>query len=170
MGTTGTLGLGTSLPVLVGLVMLLGTVGTVLPGVPGPLVVWAAVFWWAMDRQTTPAWWLLTGATGLLLLNAAVQLLLPRRTRPRDATDVRRRALLFAGGTGILGFFLVPVVGVVPGFVGGIYGWERVRLGSHGAAAASTRTVMRAVGWRMLAELAACLVVAGAWLGTLIWA
>ncbi|WP_344530349.1 DUF456 domain-containing protein [Streptomyces albiaxialis] len=170
MGTTATL--GTSLPVLVGLVMLLGTLGTVLPGIPGPLVVWAAVFWWAMDRQTTPAWWLLTGATGLLLLNAAVQLLLPRRyrrNRPQDATDVRRRALLFAGGTGIVGFFVVPVVGVVPGFLGGIYGWERVRLGSHGAAAASTRTVMRAVGWRMLTELTACLLVAGAWVGTLIW-
>ena len=167
MSTTGTL--DAALPVLVGLVLLLGTLGAVLPGVPGPLVVWAAVFWWAMDRQTTPAWWLLMGATGLLLLNAAVQLLLPRRTRPRDAVDVRRRALLFAGGTGIVGFFVLPVVGVLPGFVGGIYGWERVRLGSHGAAAASTRSVLRAVGWRMFAELTACLLVTGAWVVTLIW-
>ncbi|NGO69825.1 DUF456 domain-containing protein [Streptomyces boncukensis] len=168
MGTAGTLSAWE--PLLVGLVLLLGTVGTVLPGVSGPLVVWAAVFWWATARQTSSAWWLLTGATALLLLNTAVQLLLPRRIRPRHATDVRRRALLAAGGAGIVGFFLLPVLGVVPGFLAGLYGWERVRLGSHGAAAASARAVLRAVGWRKLIELTACLLVAGAWIATLVWA
>lgn len=166
MGATGTLDVSQTW--LIGLVLLLGVLGTVLPGVPGPLVVWAAVFWWAMVRQDSPAWWLLTGATALLLVNAAVQLMLPRRLRLRDSTDVRRRALLFAGGTGTVGFFLVPVVGVVPGFLAGIYGWERRRLGGHGSAVASVRTVMRAVGWRMLAELTACLLVGAAWLVTLL--
>ncbi|NLU65902.1 DUF456 domain-containing protein [Streptomyces sp. HNM0574] len=152
---------------LVGAVMLLGLFGAVLPGVPGPLVVWAAVFWWAMTEQGATAWWLLVGATALLLVNQAVQMLIP--VRVRHSTDVRRRALLFAGGTGIAGFFLVPVVGVVPGFLGGLYGWERRRLGSRRAARASVRTVMRAIGWKLLIGLTACLLVTGAWAGLLIW-
>ncbi|GAB2821195.1 DUF456 domain-containing protein [Streptomyces sp. NPDC054796] len=158
--------MGTWQLLLVGLVMLLGLFGAVLPGVPGPLVVWAAVFWWSVYERAGPAWWLLVVATGLLLANAAVQLLIPSRVR--RSTDVRRWALLFAGGTGIVGFFVVPVIGVVPGFLAGLYGWERVRLGSRASAAASARTVMRAIGLKVLIELSACLLVAGAWLAVLV--
>lgn len=38
------------------------------------------------------------------------------------------------GGIGaITGFFVIPVVGAVAGYVGVIYGAERLRLGSRGA-------------------------------------
>lgn len=72
-------------------------------------------------------------------------------------------------GSGIVGFFVLPGIGLVPGFVGALYGWERARLGDHGAALASTRVIMRTVGRRMLVELAACLLVTGVWLGVLRW-
>ncbi|UGY94260.1 DUF456 domain-containing protein [Streptomyces gobiensis] len=153
--------------VLVGLVMLLGLLGTVMPGVPGPLVVWAAVFWWAMAVRSGVAWWVLIAATGVLLINQAVQLLLPKR-RLRAAV-VRRRSLLLAGGTGIVGFFIVPVIGVVLGFLGGLYGAERGRLGSHDDAVSATRSIMRAIGRNILIELFACMLVAGAWIWALIW-
>ncbi|GAA2057892.1 DUF456 domain-containing protein [Streptomyces carpaticus] len=152
---------------LVGLVMLLGLLGIMMPGVPGPLVVWAAVFWWSSAEGTSQAWWVLVTATALLLVNQAVQWLLPAAGR-REA-GVRRRQLLFAGGSGIVGFFVLPGIGLVPGFVGALYGWERARLGDHGAALASTRVIMRTVGRRMLVELAACLLVTGVWLGVLRW-
>lgn len=155
-------------PVLVGLVLLLGLLGTVLPGIPGPLVVWAAVFWWAMWDQSDPAWWLLTGTTALLLVTAVIRLLVP--TGGRRGTEVGRRVLLVAGAAGTVGFVALPVVGVLPGFVGGIYGWERVRLGGHGAAVAATRSVMRSSGWRTLTDLTACLLITGAWLCTVLWA
>ncbi|MFG7945695.1 DUF456 domain-containing protein, partial [Streptomyces cacaoi] len=76
---------------LVGLVLAMGLVGVVLPGVPGPLVVWAAVFWWAAWTATLPAWWLLTAVTGLLLTTAAARLLVP--VRPEWMQDVGRRTL-----------------------------------------------------------------------------
>ncbi|MDB1089203.1 DUF456 domain-containing protein [Streptomyces sp. ACA25] len=147
---------------LVGLVLLFGLSGAVLPGIPGPLVVWAGVFWWASAESTSSAWWVLVGATAVLLVNQAVQWLLP--VRSRRAAGVRRRQLLVAGGTGTAGFFLLPLVGVVPGFLTGLYGWERARLGTHGAAVSSTRAIMRAVGRNMLIELTACLIVVGGWL------
>ncbi|WP_197358472.1 DUF456 family protein, partial [Streptomyces clavuligerus] len=62
-----------------------------------------------------------------------------------------------------------PVVGAVPGFLGGIYLAERRRLGGHGEAVASTRAVMRGAGTGALVELLACLLVAGAWLGAVVW-
>lgn len=65
--------------VAVGLVMLLGLIGVLVPGVPGPAIVWAAVLWWAFTDTTPTAWAVLIGATVLLLLNQALKPLLPPR-------------------------------------------------------------------------------------------
>lgn len=64
---------------------------------------------------------------------------------------------------------MLPVVGAAVGYVGVIFGAERLRLGSRGAGWTSVRTVMRATGYSVLVELYACLLVTGAWLGALIW-
>lgn len=165
MGVTDAMGFWQLL--LVGLVMLLGLSGSLVPGLPGPLLVWAAVFWWAVTEQTPAAWWLTGASTALLVLNRAVQTLLLLRAHRR--ADIRRRPLLVAGGTATVGFFVLPVVGVVPGFLAGVYLWSRHRFGSHGAAVASTRRVMRAGGWKALTELSACLLVVGSWTGLLLW-
>ncbi|MFJ5845252.1 DUF456 domain-containing protein [Streptomyces sp. NPDC092903] len=152
--------------VAVGLVMLLGLIGVLLPGVPGQAIVWAAVLWWALAENTPAALGVLIGATALLLLNQALKPLLPPR-RPRES-GAPRRTLLLGGIGAIAGFFVVPVVGAIAGYVGVIYGAERMRLGSRGAGWASVRSVMRATGYSVLVELFACLLVTGAWLGVLL--
>ncbi|MEU5974883.1 DUF456 domain-containing protein [Streptomyces sp. NPDC047315] len=152
---------------LLGLVMLLGLVGVLIPGVPGRWLVWAAMLWWSLHEQTALAWVLLVCSTALLLIVQVVLWLLPAR-RIRDSGASRRTAA-WAGAGGIVGFFVVPVVGAVVGFVGGIYLCERRRLGGHGQAAAATRTAMRAAGTSVLVELLGCLLVVGAWLGAVIW-
>ncbi|MFV0127139.1 DUF456 domain-containing protein [Streptomyces sp. HMX112] len=149
--------------VLVGLVMLLGLLGVLLPGVPGPWLVWAAVLWWSLHVRTSLAWWLLVGSTALLLVTQVVVWHLPaRRLR---GLGVNRRMVVYAGVGALLGFVLLPVIGAVPGYVGGVYLSERLRLGGHGPALASTRTVMRSIGTSVLVELFACLLVVGAWAG-----
>ncbi|MEU9147089.1 DUF456 domain-containing protein [Streptomyces sp. NPDC048349] len=148
---------------LVGLVLLLGVLGVLVPGVPGTWLVWAGLMWWALHERSAAAWTLLVAATALLLVVQVVKWLLPpRRLR---GTGVTPRMAVCAGAGAVLGFVLVPVLGAVPGFVGGIYLCERLRLGTHGEAWASVRAVMRAVGTSVLVELFACLLVAGAWLG-----
>ncbi|MFJ9418892.1 DUF456 domain-containing protein [Streptomyces sp. NPDC101227] len=152
--------------VAVGLVLLLGLLGVLMPGVPGPLIVWAGVLWWAMTEQTAVAWTVLIAATGLLLLNQALKWLLPARSLRTAGAPYR--TLFLAGLAGIAGFFVIPVIGGPLGAVGGLYVLERVRLGGHGDAWASTRTVMRAIGLSVLIELFACLLVVGAWMGAVL--
>ncbi|GGU46354.1 membrane protein [Streptomyces albospinus] len=152
--------------VAVGLVMLLGVFGVLVPGIPGPLIVWAGLLWWATTERASSAWAVLMAATAVLLLNQVLKRLLPARSL-RDAGSPYR-TLFLAGVAGIAGFFLIPVVGVLLGSVGGLYVLQRVRLGSHGDARAATRTAMRAIGLSVLVELSACLVVMGAWVGALI--
>ncbi|WP_329024557.1 DUF456 domain-containing protein [Streptomyces sp. NBC_00690] len=153
--------------VLVGLVMVLGLVGVMVPGVPGRWLVWAAMLWWSLHEQSGLAWVLLVASTALFLVDQVVVWLLP--TRRLRGVGITRRMAVFAGAGAVLGFVLLPVIGAVPGFIGGIYGTERQRLGGHGQAMAATRQVMRAAGTSVLVELFACLMVVGAWLGAVIW-
>ncbi|WP_328301472.1 DUF456 domain-containing protein [Streptomyces sp. NBC_00435] len=153
---------------LVGLVLVLGLLGVLVPGVPGTWLVWAGLLWWALHERSAEAWGLLVGATALLLVVQVVKWQLPpRRLR---GVGVTHRMVVYAGAGAVLGFALVPVLGAVPGFVGGIYLCERRRLGTHGEAWTSVRAVMRAVGTSVLVELFACLLVVGAWLGLAVWA
>ncbi|WP_460070714.1 DUF456 domain-containing protein [Streptomyces sp. YKOK-I1] len=152
---------------LVGLVILLGLCGVLVPGVPGSWFVWSAVLWWALKDPQPVAWWVLVGATVALFLSQVVRWALPpRRLRESGATP---RMAVYAGVGALLGFFLVPVLGAIPGFMGGIYLCERLRLGGHGEARAALRTAMRSGGSSVLTELFTCLLITGAWLGAVLW-
>jgi uncharacterized protein YqgC (DUF456 family) len=152
---------------LVGLVMLLGVGGVLVPGVPGSWLVWSAVLWWALKDSQPVAWGVLVAGTVALLLSQVVRWALPpRRLRTSGATP---RMAVYAGVGAVVGFFLIPVLGAIPGFMGGIYLCERLRLGRHGEAMAALRTAMRSGGSSVLAELFTCLLIVGAWLGAVLW-
>ncbi|MFD4415512.1 MULTISPECIES: DUF456 domain-containing protein [unclassified Streptomyces] len=151
----------------VGVVIVVGLAGVLVPGVPGSWLVWAAVLWWALSDPRALSWGVLVGATAVLLLAQAIRWALPpRRLRESGATP---RMAVYAGVGALLGFVLLPVIGAIPGFLAGVYLHERLRLGGHGQAGAALRTVMRAGGWSVLTELFACLLILGAWMGAVIW-
>lgn len=159
--------MGTPQEGLIGAVLLLGLLSVPAPGVPGTLLCWAALLWWATLHHTALTWGVLAGATGVLALGQVVVWLLPNR-RIRDS-GVAWSTLTSAAACGIAGFFLLPVLGGVLGFVGSLYARERVRLGGgHRSAWTATRRAMRAAGTSVLVELMACLLVTGAWLGAVV--
>ncbi len=152
---------------LVGVVILLGLCGVLVPGVPGSWLVWAAVLWWALKDPQPVSWGVLVGATVVLFLSQVVRWTLPpRRLRASGATP---RMGVYAGVGAFLGFVLIPVLGAIPGFMAGIYLYERLRLGRHGEAMASLRTAMRSGGSSVLTELFTCMLIMGAWVGAVIW-
>lgn len=98
---------------LVGLVVLLGLCGVLVPGVPGSWLVWAAILWWALEDPQPVAWVVLVGATAALFVSQVVRWSLPpRRLRASGATP---RMAVYAGLGAFLGFFLIPVLGAIPG-------------------------------------------------------
>jgi len=148
--------------VLVGVAILIGLVGIVVIVLPGLLLVWAAVAVWALVERTGVAWGVLSFATVLVAMGTAAKYVLPGR-RMRDA-GVPGRSVLTGVALGIVGFFVIPVVGLLIGFVLGIYLAERIRLGGHGAAWPSTVHALKAVGLGILIELLAGLLIAATWL------
>jgi hypothetical protein len=146
---------------LVSVVILVGLVGVVIPVLPGALLVWAAIVVWAVEQQTTPAWVVAAIATVAIAVAQVVKYLLPHR-RLR-AAGVPQSSIVAGGLLGIVGFFVVPVVGLLVGFVLGIYAAEQRRLRIARRARESTVLAMRAVGLSIMIELAGALVAAGIW-------
>lgn len=146
--------------VLVGLAILLGVAGTIVPVLPGSLVVLVAVLVWAAVTGT-PTAWVVFAVVGLVIaIGQVVMFLVPgRRLR---AAGIPGRTLLVGGLLGVVGFFVVPVVGLFLGFVGGVYLMELARVGSAEAWPATVHA-LKAAGLSMLIELAATLVAASVW-------
>jgi len=152
--------------VLVGIAILVGLVGVVVPALPGLLLVWGAVLVWALVERTAAAWVLLAAATLLVAVSQVVKYLVP--SRRMRAAGVPTVSLAAGGLVGVVGFFVIPVVGAFLGFVLGVYLAERLRLGNHALAWSSTRHALKAAGLSILIELAAGLLVASAWLATVL--
>jgi uncharacterized protein len=158
--------LGALRDLLVGLAILVGLVGVVVPVLPGLVLVLAAVVVWALERQDALGWTVLGVVVALFVVGQAAKYLVPGR-RLKDA-GIPGRTTLAGVLLGVVGFFVVPVLGLPIGFVLGIYLAERVRLGSHALAWPSTGQALRAAGWSVLIELGTGLLMALTWLGAVL--
>lgn len=147
--------------VLVGAAVLVGLVGIVVPVLPGSVLILAAVLVWALEAATTTGWLVFTVVTVVLVVGAVVKYAVPGRRLKADG--VPHRTLLVGALLGVVGFFVIPVVGLLVGFVLGIYLSETRRVGRD-LAWPSTRSALRAVGLSLLIELAAGLLAALSWL------
>jgi uncharacterized protein YqgC (DUF456 family) len=145
---------------LVGMAVLVGLVGIVVPVLPGSILILGAVLVWAVAHATTAGWVVFALVTTLLVAGAIVKYAVPGRGL--KAAGVPGRTLVLGGLLGIVGFFVIPVVGLVVGFVLGVYLSELQRVGVD-AAWPSTRAALRAAGFSLLIELAAGLVAAATW-------
>lgn len=146
--------------VLVGLAIVIGLVGIVVPVLPGSLLVVGAICAWAVVTGTPTAWVVFGVATALVAAGQVVKFLVPGRRL--QTAGVPSSTLWLGALLGVVGFFVVPVVGLVLGFVLGIYLAELRRLGQERAWPA-TVSALKAVGLSILIELAAALLATGAW-------
>jgi len=146
--------------VLVALVIAVGVVGVVVPVLPGSVLVVAGVLVWAIDLGTPTGWAVFAVATGFVAVGAVVKYVVPGR-RLKEA-GVPSSTMMLGGLLGIVGFFVVPVIGLVVGFVLGVYLSELARVG-RASAWPATKHALTAVGLSLLIELAASLLAAATW-------
>ena len=150
----------TGLEVLVALVIAVGLVGVIVPVLPGSLLVLGAVLVWAVDIGSTTGWIVLAVATAFIALGNVVKYVVPGRRLRQN--EIPNSTLLLGGILGVVGFFVIPVVGLLIGFVLGVYLAEVRRVGGRDAGPA-TWHALKAVGLSMLIEFTACLLAAAAW-------
>ena len=139
----------------------LGIAGTIIPLLPGLLLVGASILVWALVEATAQAW--IAALLCALILGAGLLLKYVIPARWLSSSGVPRLTLVIGGLAGIAGFFLIPVVGVIVGFVVGILAVELVRLRSLQLAWAATWSAMKASGLSTLIELTAALLATALW-------
>ena len=145
--------------VLAALVIAVGLVGIVVPLLPGTVLVFGAILVWAVveGREHTVTAWVTFGVASALLAAAmAIKYLWPvKRMR---AAEVRTR-ILVVGAV----FFVIPVLGLVLGFVLGVYLAELAAGRDQRLAWTSTKQAVKGVALSVGVELA------GAVLATAVW-
>lgn len=144
-----------------GLTIAVGLVGIVVPVLPGSLLVAGAVLVWAVLEGSVAAYATFAVAATLLAAGTVLRYLVPGRRL--QAGGIPGRTLVVGGLAGLVGFFVVPLLGLPLGFVGGVYLAERRRIGRE-LAVPSTRQAVLAAGLSLLIELTAGLLTAATWL------
>jgi uncharacterized protein YqgC (DUF456 family) len=152
---------GTTVNLVAGVVILVGVLGVVIPVLPGLLLCWVGVLFWALLGDADNGRWVVLGlATLVALAGTLVKYLWPGKRL--KSTGVPTTSMLAGGVLGLIGFFVVPVIGLGLGFILGLWLAERARLGP-GQAWPSTKHALTAVGLAMLVEFAAALAIAVVW-------
>lgn len=150
-----------------GVAILVGLVGIVVPVLPGSLLIAAAVLVWALDSEQGAAWAVFAVVVILLTLGwAATYVVAGRRM---SASGVPKRSLIVAGLAGIVGFFVIPVVGLLIFFPLGLFAMEHHRLHDSARARASAWLAIKATALGMLIELGLALAAASTWLISVAW-
>lgn len=147
--------------ILVAVAIAVGLAGILVPVLPGTLLVWAAIAVWAFAERSTTGWVVLGVVTALLGAGLLVKYLWPaKRMRAADVSGVT----LAAGGVlGVIGFFVIPVAGLVLGFVLGVFLAELIGRRDRRRAWASTVHAVKGVALSVGVELVAGLLATVTW-------
>lgn len=161
----------TDISIIVLLVMLVGLAGTLLPVLPGILLMLAAVVGYGFAVGF--------GAIGVIVVALCVLLsvtaiglgvALPKKAAADSGASTRSQWAAAAGA--IVGFFVIPVVGVVIGALVGIALSEYAITNDWAATRRSTIGIAKGFGLSTLAQFAIGFLMMLLWLGwasTVVW-
>jgi uncharacterized protein YqgC (DUF456 family) len=112
-------------------------------------------------EQGTARWVVVGVMAALFAAGLVLKYALPGR---RLKGELPRRTLVAAGLGAVVGFVLLPPLGLLLGGVAGTYLAEAQRVGNGPEARRSTARVLKAVGVGVLAELVAAVLMVATWL------
>lgn len=135
--------------------LVVGCLGIVVPVLPGSIIALIGLVIWAFTLRAVEGWVVLAlGGTLLLAGMSASWVLTGTRLRRRG---IPNRTLLFGLVGGVIGMFVIPLLGLPIGFVVGLLLSETVRNRDFRTALESSWVAAKAVGLGVLIELSCAL-------------
>ena len=152
---------------LVAAAMAVGLVGTVIPVMPGLVIMWAAALVYGLVVGFGVLGVVAFGLISALLVGGIlISYLVPHRAGVRGGVPRTSLRLGIAGA--IVGFFVIPVLGLPIGGVLGVMAGEYQRLGDSAAAWRTTRTVVVGFIQAALVEVMTGIAILCVWVGWVI--
>ncbi|MBP3035504.1 DUF456 domain-containing protein [Arthrobacter sp. zg-ZUI100] len=153
--------------VIAALAIAVGLTGIVVPVLPGSILIIAALLGWALAMQSTAAWWAFGVGAALALaglLSSAV--LTGRKLKQRKVPNT---SILAGVVVGVVGMFVIPVVGLIVGFAVGLLLSEYLRRRSLPEAWSASYAALKAMGLGILLELGFAFAAGTAFVGGIWW-
>lgn len=146
--------------VVAGLIIAIGVMGTVLPILPGILLSFSGVFLYGVLTGWDA---LAITVTGVAAVVAVAGVVLGVRIPARTTGAVAGRNSLRAGMIGgVIGFFAIPVIGLVLGWLAGVFVSE-ARATDARAARKATYAVIRSFGVTVIVQFGLAMTMALLW-------
>lgn len=147
--------------VICGLAILVGAAGVIIPVLPGSLLIGVSLLVWALVVGQ-PVGWVVLGV-GALFVAAGMLSSTVLTGRAMKERQIPGRSIIAGLVLGVVGFFVVPVVGLLLGFAVGLFLSELARQKAVKPAVSSSVAALKATGLGMLAEFGFASLAAGTW-------
>lgn len=150
------------LEIAVAIAMAIGLVGVIVPVLPGLILMWGAVGVWAL-LDGGGAWrWATFGVVTVLAVVGTVAAL---TLSGRKATDAGAPwwALVFALVGAVIGFVMIPVLGIVVGGIAGLWVAELIRLRDPRTAWDTTWSALQGYGLGTVIQMVAGVAIVLIW-------
>lgn len=142
--------------VVCGALIAVGIAGVVVPVLPGSVLIIVSLLLWALTVGSTEGW--VVFAIGTVLAGAGLGAGVVLTGRTLRQRQIPGRSVTLGVLAGIVGMFVIPVVGLFVGFALGLFASEFARQRNARAALTSSLHALKATGLGILAELGlACL-------------
>jgi uncharacterized protein YqgC (DUF456 family) len=152
----------TVVTVLCGLAILVGVAGTIIPVLPGSILIGLSLLAWAIWGGAGTAGWVVFGVGVVFVLAgmAASAVLTGRKLKEHR---IPSRSVVIGLVAGVVGMFVIPVVGLFVGFAAGLLLSELLRTRNFGTATATSWAALKATGLGMLVEFVLACLAASTW-------
>ena len=149
---------------LIGLAMVVGIIGTIVPFLPGLPIVWAAaLIYGVVEGFGFVGLVCFAAITALAIGGMVAGFVVPQRKVQAGGAPFSTTVVGMIGA--IIGFFVIPVVGIVVGGVAGVFLAERARTGDWGRAWESTKRALVGFGIGALIQMGAGVMMMATWVG-----
>jgi uncharacterized protein YqgC (DUF456 family) len=153
----------TGVTVLCGLAILVGVAGTVIPVLPGSFLIGLSLLAWAIWGGEGVTGWVVFGV-GMVFVLAGMAASAVLAGRKLKQHRIPNRSVALGIVLGIVGMFVIPVVGLFVGFAAGLLLSEVQRTRNVGTALTTSWAALKATGLGILAEFGLACLAASTWL------
>lgn len=147
---------------IAGLLIIVGLVGIVVPVLPGSITVIAGLLLWAVVIGGTVGWTTFAIGTLFCLVGMAATYVLTGRTLRR--ASIPNRSVVIGLVAGVVGMFVIPVIGLVVGFAAGLFLSELARVREPKVALRTSGQALKATGIGLLVEFGCACAAAITWM------
>ena len=153
----------TVVTVLCGLAILVGVAGTVIPVLPGSFLIGLSLLAWAIWGGEGITGWVVFGV-GMVFVLAGMAASAVLAGRKLKQHRIPNRSVALGIVLGVVGMFVIPVVGLFVGFAAGLLLSEVQRTRNVGTALTTSWAALKATGLGILVEFGLACLAASTWL------